>query len=240
MLDPMRQLVRDMFSGDNRRATIVLLTSAVCLPTWHLIGKYDFWLDHANGQLSLGLDPKIAAAVWMLVSNVFLLGVIPLLVVKLLLRESLADYGVRLGNVKFAAICCALVTPLIIWIGYLSAQSPAFQAVYPLNPVARQSGAALAWYLVGQLFWYAAWEFHFRGFLQHGLEKSSSLTTAIWIQTLASVVAHFGKPGAEIFASIAGGLLWGALAWRTRSILSGIFQHWLLGATLDFFICRGI
>src|SRR5215469_4711993 len=103
---PIRQLVRDMFSGDNRRASIVLLTSTICLPTWHLIGKYDFWLDRAAGSLSLGLDPKVSAGVWMLATSVLLLGVVPLLIVKLLLRESLADYGVRLGNLKFAAICC--------------------------------------------------------------------------------------------------------------------------------------
>ncbi len=163
----------------------------------------------------------------------------PLLVVKLVLRESLADYGIQWGNLTFATICCVLVAPLVIAIGYGSAQSPEFQAMYPINPVAKTSAAALAWHLVGQIFWYAAWEFHFRGFLQHGMAKSNGITTGIWVQTLASTLAHFGKPGAEVFASIIAGVLWGALAWRTRSLLAGYIQHWLLGASLDFFLFRG-
>ena len=90
---------------------------------------------------------------------------------------------------------------------------------------------------MGQLFWLAAWEFHFRGFLQCGLGKSFDIPLGIMVQTLASALAHFGKPGAEVFGSILGGLLWGALAWRTRSLLASTFQHWLLGASLDFFLC---
>ncbi len=93
---------------------------------------------------------------------------------------------------------------------------------------------------MGQLFWLAAWEFHFRGFLQNGVGKSFTVPLGIMVQTLASALAHFGKPGAEVFGSIIGGLLWGALAWRTRSLLASTFQHWLLGASLDFFLCRGI
>jgi len=240
MLDPIRQLVREMSTGGNRRTSVVLLTSAVCLTTWHLTGNYNFWLSRSTGSImSLGADPAIAAGIWSLAATVVLLGIAPLLVVKLVLGEKLADYGIQWGNLRFGAICCLLVTPLVVVIGYVSARSPEFQAVYPLNPIARTSSGALVWHLVGQIFWYAAWEFHFRGFLQHGLQKSSGVTTGIWVQTLASALAHFGRPNVEVFASIAAGLLWGVLAWRTRSILSGFIQHWLLGASLDFFLCRG-
>jgi uncharacterized protein len=236
---PVRQLAHDMVTGDKRRTSIVLLTSSVCLAAWHLTGNYDFWLRQSTHWTSTNRDPAIAAAVCFFVDSVVLLGIVPLLVVKLVLREKLADYGVQWGNLHFAAVCCLLVAPLMIAIGYGSSLSPPFQAIYPLEPLARQSSTALAWHIVGQVFWYASWEFHFRGFLQHGIQKSSGPIMGIWVQTLASVLAHFGKPGAEVFASIAAGVLWGALAWRTRSLLAGFFQHWLLGASLDFFLCRG-
>lgn len=239
MFGPIRKLASEMLTGANRRTTIVLLTSAVCLAAWHLTGNYHFWLQHETDFMSLGFDAKVAAGIWFLIACVLFLGIVPLLVVKFVLRESLADYGIQWGNLTFATICCVLVAPLVIVIGYGSAQSPEFQAMYPINPVAKTSAAALAWHLVGQLFWYAAWEFHFRGFLQHGVAKSNGITTGIWVQTLASTLAHFGKPGAEVFASIIAGVLWGALAWRTRSLLAGYIQHWLLGASLDFFLFRG-
>jgi uncharacterized protein len=230
-------LVRDSLAGENRRTTIILLTSALCLAGWHLIGSYDAWLKLLSDTTTFADDAKHTAAIASLISCVLLLGVIPLAIVKFVLRDPLADYGLRLGNRNFATICCILAAPLIIYIGYSSAQEPDFQKVYPINPLARDSTEAFIWHLVGQVFWYAAWEFHFRGFLQHGLGKSFSVPLGICVQTLASTLAHFGRPGAEVFASILGGLLWGALAWRTRSLLAGYCQHWLLGASLDYFLC---
>lgn len=232
------QLLRDSFAGENRRATIILLTSALCLAAWHLIGNFDAWLKWLSESKTFADDARVAAAIGSIASSAVLLGVIPLLVVKFVLRDPLADYGLRLGDPQFAIICSLLAAPLIIYIGYSSAQQPDFQKVYPINPLARDSTEAFIWHLVGQIFWYAAWELHFRGFLQHGLAKSFSLPLGICVQTLASTVAHFGRPGPEVFASILGGLLWGALAWRTRSLLAGYCQHWLLGASLDYFLCR--
>ena len=199
-----------MFSGENRRPAIVLLTSAVCLTAWHLLGNYNFGLHHRRIRLSVRRQ-RHHAGNWMLLATVLLLGIVPLLIVKLVLGERWADYGIRWGNLQFAAICSLLAVPLIVLIGYCSSQSPAFQAVYPINPARAKSATNLAMHLVEQLSLYAAWEFHFRGFLQHALQKQSGIATAIWVQTLASTLAHFGKPAPEVFASIVGGVLWAHL-----------------------------
>lgn len=232
-------LIRESLAGENRRATIVLLTSALCLAGWHVIGHYGFWLEHLTATNSQS-DVGFYAVLGSLTSSVVLLGIIPLLVVKFVLRDPLVDYGLRIGDPPFAIVSSLLAVPLLIYIGYSSAQIPEFREVYPIHPPARDSSTALAWHLVGQVLWYSAWEFHFRGFLQHGLGKSFSVPLGICVQTLASTLAHFGRPETEVFASILAGLLWGALAWRTRSLLAGIFQHWLLGASLDYFICRSL
>ncbi len=63
-------------------------------------------------------------------------------------------------------------------------------------------------------------------------------TNALLVQVLASVLLHIGKPVSETYAAIAGGLLWGLLAYRTRSLFSGMLQHYLLGIALDWFICH--
>ena len=215
-----------------------MLTSSACLAAWHLIGNFNFWLRNSPPALTYADDPTISAAVLAQLSTALLLGVVPLLVVKFVLRERLARYGLRWGNLRYAFIFSFLAAPLLIAIGYGSAQSAEFRQVYPTIPIALDSPTALAWHLFGQIFWYAAWEFHFRGFVQHGIGRSFGAPLGILVQTMASTLAHFGKPGSEIFAAILAGLLWGALAWRTRSILAGICQHWLLGASLDFFIFR--
>jgi membrane protease YdiL (CAAX protease family) len=139
---------------------------------------------------------------------------------------------------RFALVGSVLATPLLVLIGYSTSRSPAFRAFYPVDPSALRSASALAIHLAEQIAFYAAWEFHFRGFLQQALKNTSGLATAICVQTLVSTLAHFGKPAPEVFGAIIGGLLWGTLAWRTKSLLAGIFQHWLLGASLDYFIFR--
>jgi len=231
---------RELQNESNRRIAVVLLTSAVCLSAWYAVGNYHFWSDHLSVESTSNENPGVSAAIGSLGSTVVLMGLVPLLAVKFALRDRLADYGVQLGNVRFAIVSSILAAPLVIAIGYATAQMRAFQVVYPINPPARESASALTWHLAGQILWYVAWEFHFRGFVQHAVEKSSGISTAICFQTLVSTLAHFGRPASEVFASILAGILWGALAWRTRSLLAGIFQHWLLGASLDFFICRAI
>jgi membrane protease YdiL (CAAX protease family) len=39
------------------------------------------------------------------------------------------------------------------------------------------------------------------------------------------VYAHLGKPELELYSTLAGGLVYGWLAWRTRSILWGTIGH---------------
>ena len=39
------------------------------------------------------------------------------------------------------------------------------------------------------------------------------------------VFGHLGKPELELFSTLAGGLVYGWLAWRTRSIVWGALGH---------------
>jgi len=212
---PILRLWREFRQESNLRPAVVLLTSAVCLSAWYALGNYRFWFDSLSGNFTSPETIERLAVIGSLVSTVVLLALVPLAVVHFGFRDRVADYGVRLGDIRFAVISSVLATPLVIAIGYVTAQMPAFQAVYPINPPARNSMSALAWHLAGQVLWYASWEFHFRGFIQQTIGKSSGIPTAICVQTLVSVLAHFGKPASELFAAILAGLLWGVLAWRT-------------------------
>jgi len=59
---------------------------------------------------------------------------------------------------------------------------------------------------------------------------------AILVQTLVSCLLHIGKPPAEIYGSIFGGIVWGMMAWRGHSLLFVILLHWVLVVSLDAFI----
>jgi membrane protease YdiL (CAAX protease family) len=50
---------------------------------------------------------------------------------------------------------------------------------------------------------------------------------------------HIGKPGAEIFASIVAGVVFGWVALKCRSIWPVFISHWGLGAFMDIFVIYG-
>ncbi len=131
-----------------------------------------------------------------------------------------------------------VAVPIIVLIAYFAARNPSFWKEYPINRHAGASPQTFALHALTYLMFYLGWEFQFRGFMQHGLQESMGLGNAILVQVMASGIVHIGKPVGEIYGSIIGGLIWGLLAYRTRSLLSGLLQHFLLGILLDWFICH--
>jgi membrane protease YdiL (CAAX protease family) len=165
--------------------------------------------------------------------------VVPALIVKLVFRQRLADYGMQLGDRVRTVRSFLVFAPVMLLVAWLSSQSAAMTGEYPIDRTAGSSASAFALHTLTYLFFYAGWEFHFRGFLQFGLRKAFGDAGAILVAVLASVLLHLGKPAAETYGAIAAGLLWGILAFRTRSLLSGFLQHALLGISLDAFIAFG-
>jgi membrane protease YdiL (CAAX protease family) len=67
-------------------------------------------------------------------------------------------------------------------------------------------------------------EFAFRGFLMMALLRVMG-PLGVVIAALPFVFAHLGKPELELFSTLAGGLVYSWLAWRTRSIVWGALGH---------------
>ncbi|MBR4833235.1 MAG: CPBP family intramembrane metalloprotease [Thermoguttaceae bacterium] len=168
----------------------------------------------------------------------FLMGVFPALIVKFVFREKLSDYGVGWGDRKRTLRSFLTLAPILFAVGWASGLGDAgraFYAVYPYNPTAGVSWATLIFHTISYFcLYYLAWEFMFRGFLLRGLAPTVGFSTAVWIQVVISTALHYGHPASETFGCIAGGLLWGFLALRTRSIFAGWGQHALLGIALDW------
>ncbi len=167
-----------------------------------------------------------------------LMGVFPALIVKFVFREKLSDYGVGWGDRSRTLRAFFMLAPILFALGWASGLGDAgraFYTVYPYNPAAGVSWTALILHTVSYFcLYYLAWEFMFRGFLLRGLAPTVGFSTAVWIQVVISTALHFGHPASETFGCIAGGLLWGFLALRTRSIFAGWGQHALLGIALDW------
>jgi len=218
------------------RATLVLLSSTVLMLTWSYVASPECL---ARWFADAGDDGRVAGAIGNFVGSFVLLGVIPALIVTLVFRERLGDYGVGLGAAGRTWGTAAALVPVFLVVAYAARTDAALLTKFPINPGAGASAAGFAVHAVTYLLFYLGWEFHFRGFLLHGLRGSMGDANAVLVQAMASALLHIGSPAAETFGAIPAGVLWGVLALWTRSLASGLLQHFLLGLALDACICLG-
>lgn len=224
---PLLEPVAAAFRGEQRKPTIILALSPVLMIAW----KYF--------EARVLLDERSAAgAVYSFAACFVLLGLIPACVVRFVFGERLADYGVRFGDSVRTVRSALMLCPCFLLAAYVASGQAGVRDYYPLNPRAGDSPAMFAAHAASYLLFYLGWEFHFRGFLQIGLRQRLGDANALLVQVLASGLLHLGRPASETFGSLLAGLLWGILAFRTRSLLSGLLQHSLLGIALDWFLCR--
>jgi membrane protease YdiL (CAAX protease family) len=176
-----------------------------------------------------GLYPHLWWAAW----TIGLFLVVPAVLVLVVFRDRLRDYGLTLAIKRrywwlylgmFAA-----VFPLVLY----AASRPDFQAVYPFYRGAHQAtvGAIVAWE-IAYLTQFFALEFFFRGFLVLGLGRVIG-RASIWLAMVPYCMIHYHKPPLEAFAAIVAGVVLGEVAYRTRSIAGGVIVHVGVAATME-------
>ena len=207
--------------GDRRTADLVGLTLpirasvAVAVTIGILLVDYQQWLlprDLAATDRAPGTLVAIA------LERVVLFGLVPLAVIVLGFRDRPSRYGARIGDWRagliLAVVGCVVMTPIVVWFAGL-ADARAFY-----GPSAMGAPQLVATYLVDL----TATEFLFRGFLMFALVRVIG-PFGVLVATMPFVFAHLGKPDLELLSTLAGGLVYGWLAWRTGSIVWGALGH---------------
>lgn len=230
--------LRGLFSGEHRKATIVLILAPLLIITWKYYGSTSFYLEQFAGPFDFLSDGSFKAEVYTFLTAFVLFALVPWAVIRFVFHERMSDYGWQLGDRSFGWKAAAIMAPIMILSTIPSASMPEFVAEYPLDKSAGESAGAFLSHAVMYLFFYIGWETLFRGFMQFGL-RSLGDWNAILIQTAISAIAHIGKPSGEIYSSILGALVWGIVVFRSKSLLYVLIVHWLLGVSLDWFIVFG-
>ena len=225
-----------LFSGENKKPTFILLFAPLIVITWKYFGTKAFYLAHCTSFVLFN-NPDWTGAVYSYASGLVLFCLIPVLLITLVFRESLTKYGVQLGDKKFGWLAVGVMAPVMILLTYPSASDPQFLAEYPLFRGAGASAGTFVQHSLLYLVYYVSYEMFMRGFIQFGLRERFGDWNAILMQTVISTLFHIGKPNGEVYSSILGGLIWGIVVFRSRSLLYVLIVHWLLGVSLDFFIC---
>lgn len=228
--------LRELLRSADRKPTVILLSVTVLGVVFRYFGSKAFFLSHLASWLVPGRDADLFGGLYTFGSSFVLFGLVPVLVVKAVFREPLSDYGVTLGDWSFGWRVVVFTLPLALALGFGASRNPEFPIEYPLIRAATGSAAVFALHGAAYLLFYVGWEVAFRGFLQFGLRGAIGDWNAILVQTFGTCLLHIGKPFGETMGAIVGGLVWGIIAYRSRSLLYPILTHWLLGISLDLFI----
>ena len=183
--------------------------------------------------------------------GLFLVVLVPILIIRLVFKQPLSDYGLGLPPKDRRALALATFLTFTLlclpgfWVG---AHDPSMRQVYPFFKSFSSPGEFLL-YEISYLPFFIAIEFIFRGYLLFGLadirdEDVPSIRAgvsgplffgkyAILIQMLSYTAWHLGKPLPELWGTLAWGLAAGATAYATRSIWPIVLSHWLLNVFLD-------
>lgn len=243
-------LIRHYFPEEkvDRKPVIVLITAALCLTMIHFFSSLASirpLIDILPEQPARWLEARYLSIIfsphsllyelifWASISCFFYL-VVPVFVVRLILREKLRDYGLKMRGMfkgwKIYLLLFAIVYPFVI----LASYEKGFQLTYPFfSPhSARDVFPALYWWELFYALQFFGLEFFFRGFMIHGTKQRLGIYS-IFVMTVPYCMIHFQKPLPEAIGSIVAGVVLGLLSYRTVSIWMGAMIHIAVAITMD-------
>ena len=224
------------FEDLDRRSATILIATPFLMVFYMYQGNHAFFTKHIASSMGNLAHPQWTAYGYQFMSLDILFILIPILLIKFYLKEDLADYGLTIGDWRFGLKAILIALPLTMPILYFGAMDKAIQAKYPLVKVAAISPKYFLMWALTYLTFYVGWEFMFRGFMQFGLRKKFGAFGSIMFQVMASTIMHYDKPFSESFAAVIAGIIWGAMALKTRSIYYVLIFHWLFGLSNDIFV----
>lgn len=216
------------------RKVIIIFISVGILQTisWYYTSRRFFRINFFD-DLQFNENVYLIEYLYWFIGDFFTFFILPILIIKLFLKEEIKNYGISFGNykagLKITIIFLAIMIPLV-W--FASAQND-FSRTYPQLKQARESWNTFFIFEVGLFVYMFAWEFIWRGFMLFGLEKKFGYY-AILIQMIPFLILHNGKPAPETFGAIIAGIALGILAFRTRSIFYCVITHASVMFSIDF------
>lgn len=191
-------------------------------------------MELLNSVFRAGEYSRLSRLAYWSISTFIGYMVIPILFLKLVLRQRLRDFGLSLkGALKHWWIYIGLYL-IVLPAVYMVSFTASFQKTYPFYEHASRSlFDFFAWQALYALQ-FMALEFFYRGFLIHGLKNRFGLY-AVLVPMIPYCMIHFGKPLPETLGAILAGIALGVLALHTRTIWLGVLIHISVAVTMDFF-----
>lgn len=237
--------------GTDWKTVAVILAAAACLTIQNYASHPDrltplccFVADQTSGPdartrveatLRDWTDNQGTHLTWTGITMILTYTLLPVLLIKLVFREKLTDYGLGVRGVvgdwpvylSFAAVMVPLV--------WAFSAEERFQTVYPFYRVdspADLGPVFVRWEAIYALQ-FVALEFFFRGFIVHGTKHRFG-AYAVFVMVVPYCMIHYHKPVPEAVGSILAGVGLGMVSLVTRSIWPGAALHILVALGMDF------
>jgi hypothetical protein len=152
------QPVWDAFRGPQQKPTVILLISPPLLLVWRYYATPEF----LTVTLFAGLaeeDASVGGAMIHFFSCFALLGVVPALLIKMLFRDRLKDYGVQWAVLKRTLRSFLCLAPVFVLVGFLASKEPRALEIFLINPHAERSATMFTLHAPAMLSLYAEWEY---------------------------------------------------------------------------------
>ncbi len=214
----------EILRGLDRKIIIIFLSVALLQTiSWYYASRNFFRLNifpvYQNDP-----DVYLYEYLYWFVSDFITLFILSVIIIKFVLRESLKDYGLQVGELKVGIVFSGLFLIVMITVIWFISSTSAFSEKYPHLLSTRNNWESFSAYEIGMLIYMVSWEFIWRGFMLFGLKEKFGYYS-VFIQTIPFVILHNGKPILETFGAIAGGIALGVLALRTNSIIYCVITH---------------
>ena len=214
---------------------IIFFIVAFSLLFIEYFGKLSFLIESPNILSLHTYFPNFELfnlAYWVGIIIIFYL-IIPLLVIKLIFKDKLSEYGLSVKGIfksyKIYLLFFLFMVPLILVVS----TNENFQNTYPFySPFGESLWPNFIIWQFLYLLQFFALEFFFRGFMLHGIKKRFGFYS-IWVMMIPYMMIHFDKPMIETIAAIFAGIILGALSLKSRSIWLGVAIHYSVAITMD-------
>jgi hypothetical protein len=219
----------------DRKVVTIFLSVAVLQTISYYITSRRFFRVNFFPQLQSNPDVFLIEYLYWFIGDFITFFILAILVIKFGLKGKLVDYGLTWGEHRIGFTISGIFVVVMLPVIWFFSATPEFVEKYPHLLSARANWGEFSIYETGMLIYMFSWEFIWRGFMLFGLKEKFGYY-AILIQMIPFVILHNGKPLAETFGAIAGGIALGVLAFRTNSFIYGVITHMGVMFSIDF-IC---
>lgn len=214
-----------------REAAVALVAAPLLLATINYLGRPLVFLNMTLGQGLSEQERALAGLLWWTGWSLMAYFVIPALLI-MAGRRRLAEYGLRLPAWRRYLAVYPVMYAIVVLVMLAGARSESFLRVYPFYRYAAERPDLWALFHVGYALQFVGLEFFFRGYLLFATRRAFG-DAAVLVSAIPYCMIHFAKPLPEALGSLVAGIVLGALALRTGSIVGGVVVHYGVALTMD-------